>query len=143
MAVYGEGDYDGTGVPQLVPQAKYDFFSDTKTQPTQAMREFMVNAAVGDEQKAEDPTTWALEQRCATLLGQEAAVFVPSGTLCNEIALRVHCKPGDEVVCDDTAHIVNAEGGAISSSRQIAASDDPSAMNGRRRPQRDRSESEA
>jgi threonine aldolase len=88
-----------------------DFYSDTKTRPTLAMREAMMTAEVGDEQAGEDPTTRALEARVAELLGKEAAVFLPSGTMCNEIALRVHCAPGDEVICEATCHIVNFEAG--------------------------------
>lgn len=90
----------------------YDFYSDTKTKPTRAMREAMLDAPVGDEQKSEDPTTSLLCDRVADLLGKEAAVFLPSGTMCNEIALRVHTSPGDEVICERSCHIVNFEGGA-------------------------------
>ena len=88
-----------------------DLRSDTVTRPTPAMRRAMVDAEVGDEQRGEDPTTGALQARVATLLGKEAAVFLPSGSMCNEIALLVHCRPGDEVICDRTAHIITAEGG--------------------------------
>ena len=75
------------------------------------MREAIATAVVGDEQKMEDPTTAALEIRVAEMLRKEAAVFLPSGTMCNEIALRVHCNPGDEVICHDSCHIVIAEAG--------------------------------
>lgn len=88
-----------------------DLRSDTVTRPTAAMREAMLDAEVGDEQRGEDPTTGALQARVAGLLGKEAAVFLPSGTMCNEIALLVHCRPGDEVICDRTAHVITAEGG--------------------------------
>ena len=88
-----------------------DLRSDTVTRPTPAMRRAMAEAEVGDEQRGEDPTANALQARVAALLGKEAAVFLPSGTMCNEIALLVHCRPGDEVICDRTAHIVIAEGG--------------------------------
>ncbi len=90
----------------------HNFYSDTQTQPTRAMRETVLTAKVGDEQGALDPTTIALEQRVAALLGKEAAVFLPSGTMCNEIAIKVHCAPGDEVICARNSHIVNFEGGA-------------------------------
>src|SRR5262245_36204127 len=73
-----------------------DLYSDTVTRPTQAMRRFMCDAAVGDEQKGEDPTVNQLQEMVAEMLGKEAAVFLPSGTMCNEIAMRVHCRPGDE-----------------------------------------------
>jgi threonine aldolase len=88
-----------------------DLYSDTKTKPTAAMRKAMAEAEVGDEQKFEDPTTNRLRERVCALLGTEDAVFLPSGTMCNQIALRVHCRPGEEVICDRTAHIVNSEGG--------------------------------
>ena len=88
-----------------------DLRSDTVTRPTAAMREAMAGAEVGDEQRGEDPSTNALQARVAAMLGKEAAVFLPSGTMCNEIALLVHCRPGEEVICDRTAHIITAEGG--------------------------------
>ena len=88
-----------------------DFYSDTKTRPSRAMREAALAAEVGDEQKGEDPTTAALEARVAALLGKEAAVFLPSGTMCNEIALMAHLRPGDEVICWRDAHLCVAEAG--------------------------------
>ena len=75
-----------------------ELFSDTKTRPTKAMLEAMVAAEVGDEQANEDPTTSALQDKVAELLGKEAALFVPSGTMCNQIAMAVHCQPGDEII---------------------------------------------
>jgi len=89
----------------------HNFYSDTQTKPTRAMLETVLDAEVGDEQRGADPTTSALCARVAELLGQEAAVFLPSGTMCNEIAVRIHCNPGDEILCDRTSHIVNFEGG--------------------------------
>ena len=92
-----------------------DLFSDTKTRPSQEMREYIFRAEVGDEQSDEDPTTIELCERVAGLLGKERALFLPSGTMCNQIALAVHCGPGDEVIADETAHIINFEvGGAAS-----------------------------
>jgi len=88
-----------------------DLFSDTKTRPTAAMRQVMANAEVGDERANEDPSVNRLVERCAVLLGKPAALYLPSGTMCNEIALAVHCKPGDEVICDATSHIIGFEGG--------------------------------
>ncbi len=88
-----------------------NFYSDTKTKPTPAMRAAMAEAEVGDEQAGEDPTTNRLTARVAELMGHEAGVFLPSGTMCNEIAIRVHCTPGDEVIADETAHVITAEGG--------------------------------
>lgn len=88
-----------------------DLFSDTKTMPTTAMRQVMANAEVGDERANEDPSVNRLIERCVALLGKQAALYLPSGTMCNEIALAVHCKPGDEVICDATSHIIGFEGG--------------------------------
>lgn len=90
---------------------KADFYSDMKTKPTDGMLRALLNAEVGDEQKGEDPTTNALCDRVAELTGKEAATLLPTGTMCNEIALRVHCNPGDEVICDRSCHIVNFEAG--------------------------------
>lgn len=89
----------------------HDFYSDTKTKPTMAMRESVLQAEVGDEQKDEDPTTLALCDRVAALLGKQAAIYLPSGTMCNEIALRVHTRPGDEVICERSCHIIGFETG--------------------------------
>ncbi|UWR71482.1 threonine aldolase family protein [Phaeobacter inhibens] len=88
-----------------------DFFSDTKTIPTRAMREAILDVPVGDEQKDEDPTTRALCERVAALLGKEAAILLPTGTLCNEIAVNVHTNPGDEVICEESCHLINFETG--------------------------------
>lgn len=89
----------------------HDFYSDTKTKPSMAMRESVLHADVGDEQKDEDPTTLALCDRVAALLGKEAAIYLPSGTMCNKIAIRVHTRPGDEVVCERSCHIIGFETG--------------------------------
>ena len=86
-----------------------DLFSDTKTRPSKPMLHAMVAAEMGDEQAGEDPTTIALQERVASLLGKEAALFVPSGTMCNQIAIAVQCQPGDEIIADKTAHIINFE----------------------------------
>ena len=88
-----------------------DLFSDTLTRPTPEMRRFMCEAEVGDEQKGEDPTVNRLQEMVAELLGKEAAVYLPSGTMCNEIALKVHTRPGDEVLADRTSHLIHFEGG--------------------------------
>jgi threonine aldolase len=88
-----------------------DLWSDTQTRPTAAMRRAMAEAEVGDEQLGEDPTVNRLQERVAELLGKEAAVFLPSGTMCNEISFAVQCRPGDEIVMDRTAHPLNYEGG--------------------------------
>jgi threonine aldolase len=92
--------------------APVNLYSDTQTRPTAAMRAAIAAAEVGDEQRGQDPTTRALEERVAELLGQEAAVFMPSGTMCNEIALLLHIRPGgDELIADRTAHPINSEAG--------------------------------
>ena len=89
-----------------------NLYSDTQTRPSEGMREAIARAVVGDEQRGLDPTTSALEERVAELLGFPAAVFLPSGTMCNEIALRLHARPGgDELLLDRTAHPVNSEAG--------------------------------
>ena len=88
-----------------------DLFSDTVTRPTPEMRRFMCDAEVGDEQKLEDPTVNLLQEMVAELLGKEAALFLPSGTMCNEIAIRVHCRPGDEMIAHRTAHPIHFESG--------------------------------
>jgi threonine aldolase len=89
-----------------------NLFSDTQTRPTAAMRKAIAHAEVGDEQRFDDPTVNALQERVATLLGKEAALFLPSGTMCNAIAFRLHLRPGgDEVILDRTAHPVRYEAG--------------------------------
>jgi threonine aldolase len=89
-----------------------NLYSDTQTRPSDGMRAAIAGAEVGDEQRGLDPTTSALQERVAELLGFEAAVFLPSGTMCNEIALRLHARPGgDELLLDRTAHPVNSEAG--------------------------------
>ena len=90
---------------------RVDLFSDTKTRPSAAMRAVMAVAEVGDERAGEDPAVNALEERGAALLGKEAALYLPSGTMCNEIALAVHCRPGEAVLCEAGAHIVGFEAG--------------------------------
>jgi threonine aldolase len=88
-----------------------DLYSDTLTKPSVEMRRFMCEAEVGDEQKGEDPTVNLLTEMVADLLGKEAAVFLPSGTMCNEISIRVHCRPGDEMLAHRTAHPIHFETG--------------------------------
>ncbi len=86
--------------------------SDTQTKPSRGMKEAMASAEVGDEQAGSDPTVWTLCDRVAALLGKEAAMFLPSGTMCNQVALATQCRPGDEVLAHETAHIQGSEGGA-------------------------------
>ena len=90
-----------------------DFRSDTVTKPTPAMREAMMQAAVGDDVFGEDPSINELEQKAAAMFGKEAAIFCPSGTMTNQIAIKCHTQPGDDVICDADAHIYQYEGGGI------------------------------
>ncbi|HBP45485.1 MAG TPA: threonine aldolase [Flavobacteriales bacterium] len=92
---------------------KADFRSDTLTRPTLGMLDAMHSAKTGDDVFAEDLTTEDFQQRCAQMFGHEAALFCPSGTMTNQIAINVHVQPGDEVVCDRMSHIYNYEGGGI------------------------------
>ena len=86
--------------------------SDTLTQPTPGMRQAIANAVVGDEQKREDPTVNELERRAAELLGQEEAVFLPTASMANQIALRIQTEPGDEVLAEEHSHVfINEQGG--------------------------------
>lgn len=96
-----------------------DLYSDTKTKPSPGMRKAMADAEVGDEQKLEDPTVNRLRERICELLGKEDAVFLPSGTMANQIAIRVHCRPGDEVITDKTAHIITSEGGGPAANASV------------------------
>ncbi len=90
-----------------------DLRSDTATQPTEGMRQAIAEAAVGDEQKREDPTVNALQQRVAELLGQEEAIFLPTATMANQIALKLLSRPGDVLIAEEHAHVVIYEyGGA-------------------------------
>ncbi len=91
---------------------RVNLFSDTQTRPTEGMRRAIAEAEVGDEQRLADPTTTRLEQRVAELLGHEAALFLPSGTMCNQIAIRLHTRPGgDELIAAANSHPVNYEAG--------------------------------
>ncbi|MBW4975586.1 threonine aldolase family protein [Roseovarius mucosus] len=89
----------------------HDFYSDTQSRPTRAMREAALDIPLGDERHDADPSTLELCARVADMLGMEAAVFLPSGTMCNEIAIAVHTSPGDEVICTRESHIIFAESG--------------------------------
>ena len=93
--------------------APIDLRSDTVTKPSDAMRQAMANAEVGDDVMHEDPTVLKLQEKTAELLGKEAALFVPSGTMANQIAVGVHARAGDELICDTTAHVYMWEGGGV------------------------------
>jgi len=89
-----------------------DLRSDTVTRPTPAMRKAMSEAEVGDDVFGEDPTVNALQEKIANLLGKEAALFVPSGTMANQLSIKSHTQPGDEVIIEASSHPYNFEGGA-------------------------------
>lgn len=91
-----------------------DLRSDTVTQPTPAMREAMFSAQLGDDVLGDDPTVNALEAKAASLFGMEAALFCASGTMTNQLAIRTHTRPGDDVICDYLSHVYQYEGGGIS-----------------------------
>jgi threonine aldolase len=98
----------GRGMADVV-----NLYSDTQTRPTPGMREAIATAEVGDEQRGEDPTVNALQERVAELLGHEAALFLPSGTMCNAIAFRLHIRPGgDAALLHRTAHPLHFEAGS-------------------------------
>ncbi len=90
---------------------RINLYSDTQTRPSAAMKQAMLEAEVGDEQGGSDPSVWALCDRAAALLGKEAAMFLPSGTMCNQVAIATHCRPGDEILAHQDAHIQSSEAG--------------------------------
>ncbi|MCC6689970.1 MAG: aminotransferase class I/II-fold pyridoxal phosphate-dependent enzyme, partial [Bacteroidia bacterium] len=98
-----------------------DLRSDTVTKPTKGMLEAMFSTHVGDDVFGEDPTVNALEEKTAKLFGKEAGLFCPSGTMTNQVAIKAHTLPGDEVICDSSAHIYNYEGGGISFNSGVQA----------------------
>ena len=89
-----------------------DLRSDTVTQPTDAMKAAMFAAPLGDDVLGDDPTVQLLQERCASLFGKEAACFVPSGSMANQLAIRAHTSPGDEILCHRDSHVYCYEGGA-------------------------------
>ena len=92
-------------------EGRINLYSDTQTRPTPEMRSVMAAAEVGDEQHGQDPSVNRLCAETAELLGKESAVFLPSGTMCNEIAILVHCRAGDEIYAHHTAHVLTSEAG--------------------------------
>src|SRR6218665_2032231 len=98
-----------------------DLRSDTVTRPTPPMMEAMMSAPLGDDVFREDPTIIELEKYAAGLFKKEAALFCPSGTMTNQIAIKVHTMPGDELLCDVNSHIYNYEGGGISANSGVQA----------------------
>src|SRR5580698_4282787 len=91
---------------------RVNMYSDTQTRPSAGMKQAMLDADVGDEQAGSDPSVWALCDRVAALLGKQAAVFLPSGTMCNQVAIATHCRPGDEILAHESSHIITSEAGA-------------------------------
>jgi threonine aldolase len=97
-----------------------NLYSDTQTRPSEGMRQAIAVAEVGDEQRGADPTTLRLQERVAELLGHEAGLFLPSGTMCNQIAFRLHARPGgDELILDRSAHPIIAEAGGPANNAQL------------------------
>ena len=93
-----------------------DLRSDTITKPTPQMLDVIQNAEVGDDVFGDDPTVNQLEQKAAEMFGMEAALFCTSGTMTNQLAIRTHCAPGSEVICDKLSHIFLYEGGGVAES---------------------------
>ena len=98
--------------PANSPPVRVNLYSDTQTRPSLAMKQAMMDAELGDEQHGDDPSVHELCDRMAKLLGKQAAIFLPSGTMCNQVAILTHCRPGDEVLAHRSAHIITSEGGA-------------------------------
>ncbi len=98
-----------------------DLRSDTVTRPTAAMRAAMAAAEVGDDVIDVDPTVDRLQRMTAEMLGKEAAIFMPSGTMTNQVAVRLHCKPGDEFLCEAGCHIFHYEQGAFAQLSGVVA----------------------
>lgn len=111
IAITPAWNYTPQRPPPHLPPPRINLYSDTQTKPSAAMKAAMMEAEVGDEQHGDDPTVNLLCDRMAELLGKEAAVFMPSGTMCNQVAIHVHCRPGDEILAHETAHILTSEGG--------------------------------
>ena len=99
----------------------YDFRSDTVTKPTEEMYRAMITAELGDDVLGDDPTVKRLEKRCAELLGKESALFVPSGTMANLLAVFLHCRPGDEILCEENSHVYFYEQGGYAQINGVCA----------------------
>ena len=97
--------------PDTAPASRtvIDLRSDTVTRPTAAMRAAMMAAPLGDDVLGDEPTVQALEVKIAALLGKDAALYVPSGTMANQLAIRTVCEPGDEIVAHKDSHIIHYE----------------------------------
>ncbi len=110
MAAIHEISFAPPPMPADLPPMSVNLYSDTQSKPTAAMKAAMMEAEVGDEQAGTDPTVTKLCEAMAAFLGKEAAMFLPSGTMCNQVAIITHCRPGDEVLAHETAHILTSEG---------------------------------
>jgi threonine aldolase len=96
---------------RTLPPVRVNLFSDTQTRPSAAMKDAMMRAEVGDEQNGDDPSIDALCDRMMAVTGKPAAMFLPTGTMCNQISILVHCRPGDEILAHESSHIITSEGG--------------------------------
>ncbi|MCX6185084.1 MAG: beta-eliminating lyase-related protein, partial [Flavobacterium sp.] len=96
--------------------------SDTVTKPTPEMLQYMFAAQVGDDVYKQDPTVIALEKRVAALFGKEAALFLPSGTMANQTAIKLHTQPGEQLIADKWAHVFNYEGGGVAFNSGVSCS---------------------
>lgn len=110
MAAIHERSFAPPAMDKSLPPVRINLYSDTQSKPTAAMKAAMLEAEVGDEQAGTDPTVNELCEKMAAFLGKEAAVFLPSGTMCNQVAIITHCRPGDEILAHETAHILTSEG---------------------------------
>lgn len=108
-------------MPSVMSTRPIDLRSDTVTRPTPAMRLAMAQAEVGDDVIDTDPTVERLQHRCAEMLGKEAAIYMPSGTMTNQIAIRLHCGPGDEFICETNCHLYNYEQAAYAQLSGVAS----------------------
>src|SRR5882724_614186 len=100
-------------VEQRKPRASIDLRSDTVTQPTPEMRRAMAEAEVADNVYGEDPTVNRLQERAAQIFQKEAAIFVPTGTMGNQVAIKVHTQHGQEIICEERAHFINLESATV------------------------------
>jgi threonine aldolase len=107
--MYSRAQVEVEPISSSKPSAAVDLRSDTVTRPTPEMRRAMFEAEVGDDVYGEDPTVNRLERRAAEIFGREAAVFVPTGSMGNQIAIKVHTRPGQEIICEERGHIFNYE----------------------------------
>ena len=113
--------FEPGGSEDSMPEQMIDLRSDTVTKPSAGMRKAMADAKVGDDVLGDDPTTNRLEGELASRLGKEAAIFMPSGTMTNQVAIRLHCGPGDEFLCEQNCHIYNHEQGAFAQLSGVVA----------------------